>query len=163
MPEQVVIAGTDADNTKAVLNYGRFLDTIGTGKTGVAFSQTVEGRTLLNKIMDAYESGASADIKKVDDVFDQTVKTLLKQEGATEEQIFNLFKNVKQAGEETRAYFVNAAGRPEDGGFVAALIDSGQVDMTDFADLNPDDLRKMKLNGPGLLTRNICKTKFGNL
>jgi len=160
MPEQVVIAGTDADNTKAVLNYGRFLDTIGTGKAGVAYSQTVEGRTLLNKVMDAYESGSAADIKKIDEVFDETVKTLLKQEGASDEQIKNLFSKVKQAGEETRAYFVNAAGRPEDGGFVAALIDSGQVDMTDFADLSPDDLRKMKLNGPGSVLELMDRTKI---
>jgi hypothetical protein len=160
MPEQVVIAGTDADNTKAVLNYGRLLDTIGTGKAGVAFSQTVEGRTLLNKIMDAYAGGAASDIKKVDEVFDDTVKMLLMREGATEEQIFNLFKNVKQAGEETRAYFVNAAGRPEDGGFVAALLDSGQADLTDFADLDPAYLRSMKLNGPGSVLELMDRTKI---
>jgi hypothetical protein len=160
MPEQVVIAGTDLDNAKAVLNYGRFLDTIGTGKAGVAFSQTTEGRTLLNKIMDAYESGAAASIKQVDEVFDETVKVLLKQEGATEEQIKNLFKNVKQAGEETRAYFVNAAGRPEDGGFVAALLDSGQADLTDFADLDPAYLRSMKLNGPGSVLELMDRTRI---
>lgn len=160
MPEQVVIAGTDADNTKAVLNYGRLLDTIGTGKAGVAFSQTVEGRTLLNKIMDAYASGGASDIKKVDEVFDDTVKMLLQREGASEEQIINLFKNVKQAGEETRAYFVGAAGLPEDGGTVAALLDSGQADLTDFADINPDDIRKMKIHGPGSVLELMDRTKI---
>jgi len=160
MPEQVVVAGTDADNAKAVLNYGRFLDTIGTGKAGVAYSQTAEGKTLLNKIMDAYASGTAASIKQVDEVFDETVKVLLKQEGATDEQIINLFKNVKQAGEETRAYFVNAAGRPEDGGFVAALLDSGQADLNDFADLDPAYLRSMKLNGPGSVLELMDRTRI---
>ena len=160
MPEQVVIAGTDADNAKAVLNYGRLLDTIGTGKVGVAFSQTAEGKTLLNKIMDAYASGTAASIKQVDEVFDETVKVLLKQEGATEEQITNLFKSVKQSGEETRAYFVNAAGRPEDGGFLQALIDSGQVDMTDLADLSPEQIAKLKLNGPGSVLELMDRTKI---
>jgi hypothetical protein len=160
MPEQVAIAGTDADNAKSVLNYGRLLDTIGTGKAGVAFSQTVEGRTLLNKVLDAYESGAASDIKKVDEVFDETVKMLLKREGASEEQIINLFAKVKQAGEETRAYFVNSAGRPEDGGFVAALLDSGQADLTDFADIDPAYLRSMKLNGPGSVLELMDRTKI---
>jgi hypothetical protein len=160
MPEQVAIAGTDADNAKSVLNYGRLLDTIGTGKAGVAFSQTVEGRTLLNKVLDAYESGAASDIKKVDEVFDETVKMLLKREGASEEQIINLFAKVKQAGDETRAYFVNAAGRPEDGGFVAALLDSGQADLTDFADIDPAYLRSMKLNGPGSVLELMDRTKI---
>jgi DNA polymerase/3'-5' exonuclease PolX len=126
MPEQVVIAGTDIDNAKAVLNYGRFLDSIGTGKAGVAFSQTDAGKILLNKIMDAYESGSAADIKQIEEVFDETVKELLKLEGATDEQIVNLFKNVKQSSDETRAYFVDAAGDPTDGGFVQALIDQGK-------------------------------------
>jgi hypothetical protein len=131
MPEQVIVAGTDIDNAKAVLNYGRLLDTIGTGKAGVAFSQTVEGRTLLNKIMDAYESVVLPhSIKQVDEVFDDTVKDVVeKVEGASEEQITNLFAKVKQAGEDTRAYFVDASGKPEDGGFLQALLPTGQVDI----------------------------------
>ena len=160
MPEQVVVAGTDLDNAKAVMNYGRFLDTIGTGKAGVAYSQTVEGRALLNRVLDAYESGAAAGIKAIDDVFDDTVKMLLRREGASEEQIINLFGKVKQAGEETRAYFVNAAGRPEDGGFVAALLDSKQADLTDFADLDPAYLRTMKLHGPGSVLELMDRTKI---
>jgi hypothetical protein len=160
MPEQVAIAGTDADNAKSVLNYGRVLDTIGTGKAGVAFSNTVEGRTLLNKVLNAYESGAAADIKAIDEVFDETVKMLLAKEGASEEQIFNLFKKVKQAGEDTRAYFVNAAGRPEDGGFLPALVATGQVDMTDLADLSPEQISKLKLNSPGSVLELMDRVKI---
>jgi hypothetical protein len=160
MPEQVVIAGTDADNTKAVLNYGRLLDTIGTGKAGVAFSQTVEGRTLLNKIMDAYAGGAAASIKQVDEVFDDTVKMLLRKEGASEEQITNLFAKVKQAGEDTRAYFVDASGRPEDGGFLQALLPTGQVDMTSLDDLSPEQISKLRLNSPGSVLELMDRTKI---
>jgi hypothetical protein len=160
MPEQVVIAGTDIDNAKAVLNYGRFLDSIGTGKAGVAFSQTDAGKILLNKIMDAYESGSAADIKQIEEVFDETVKELLKLEGATDEQVVNLFKNVKQSSDETRAYFVDAAGDPTDGGFVQALIDSGQANMDDFVDLNPESLKKLKLNGPGSVIELMDRVKI---
>jgi len=160
MPEQVVVAGTDIDNAKAVLNYGRYLDSIGTGKAGVAFSQTDAGRILLNKIMDAYESGASADIKQIEEAFDETVKELLKAEGATDEQIVNLFQKVKQSSDETRAYFVDAAGDPTDGGFVQALIDSGQADMNDFEDLNPESLKKLKLNGPGSVIELMDRVKI---
>lgn len=160
MPEQVVIAGTDIDNAKAVLNYGRYLDSIGTGKAGLAFSQTGAGRILLNKIMDAYESGASSSIKQIEEAFDETVKELLKVEGATDDQIFNLFKKVKQSGDETRAYFVDAAGDPTDGGFVQALIDSGQANMDDFADLNPESLKKLKLNGPGSVIELMDRVKI---
>jgi hypothetical protein len=160
MPEQIAIAGTDADNAKSVLNFGRLLDTIGTGKVGVAYSQTDEGKTLLNKIMDAYSSGSAAKIKEVDEVFDETVKVLLKQEGATEEEIINLFAKVKQAGDDTRAYYVDAAGRPEDGGFLQALIDSGQADMTDLADLTPEQIAKLKLNSPGSVLELMDRTKI---
>jgi hypothetical protein len=160
MPEQIAIAGTDADNAKSVLNFGRLLDTIGTGKVGVAYSQTDEGKTLLNKIMDAYSSGSAAKIKEVDEVFDETVKVLLKQEGATEEEIINLFEKVKQAGDDTRAYYVDAAGRPEDGGFLQALIDSGQADMTDFADYTPEQIAKLKLNSPGSVLELMNRTKI---
>jgi hypothetical protein len=160
MPEQVVIAGTDIDNAKAVLNYGRYLDSIGTGKSGVAFSQTDAGRTLLNKIMDAYESGVSTDIKQIDEAFDETVKELLKVEGATDEQITNLFAKVKQSADETRAYFVDAAGNPADGGFVQALIDSGQSNIDEFADLDPESLKKLKLNGPGSVIELMDRVKI---
>jgi hypothetical protein len=160
MPEQVVVAGTDADNAKAVLNYGRLLDTIGTGKVGVAFSQTTEGRTLLNKIMDAYASGAAASIKQVDEVFDETVKVLLRREGASEEQITNLFAKVKQAGDDTRAYFVDAAGRPEDGGFLQAMLPTGQVDMTGLEDLSPEQISKLRLNSPGSVLELMDRTKI---
>jgi hypothetical protein len=160
MPEQVVVAGTDADNAKAVLNYGRFLDTIGTGKVGVAFSQTAEGKTLLNKIMDAYASGAAASIKQVDEVFDETVKVLLRQEGASEEQITNLFAKVKQAGDDTRAYFVDASGRPEDGGFLQAMLPTGQVDMTGLEDLSPEQISKLRLNSPGSVLELMDRTKI---
>ena len=160
MPEQVAIAGTDADNAKSVLNYGRVLDTIGTGKAGVAFSNTVEGRTLLNKVLNAYESGAAADIKAIDEVFDETVKMLLAKEGASEEQIFNLFKKVKQAGEDTRAYYVDGAGRPEDGGFLQAAIATGQIDMAPFADLSPEQISKLKLNSPGSVLELMDRVKI---
>jgi hypothetical protein len=159
MPEQVVIAGTDIDNAKAVLNYGRVLDTIGTGKAGVAFSQTDDGRMLLNKIMDAYESGSSADIKQIEEVFDETVKQLLRAEGATDEQIINLFKNVQQSADETRAYFIDAAGDPTDGGFAQVLLNSA-ANLDEFADLSPEALKKLRMNSPGSVIELMDRVKI---
>jgi hypothetical protein len=69
-------------------------------------------------------------------------------------------KNVKQSSDETRAYFVDAAGDPTDGGFVQALIDSGQANMDDFADLNPESLKKLKLNGPGSVIELMDRVKI---
>jgi hypothetical protein len=73
MPEQLVIYGTDADNTNAVVNLANYLDTIRGG-----FTRTEEGRSVMRQVFDAYRDGSKAALDAADEAYDAVAETLIR-------------------------------------------------------------------------------------
>lgn len=166
VPDQVLVLGDDFDNTKAVLNAANYLDTLGTRSRTVGatveeakamtvkgrrlrFTETEEGKAIMGQIIDAYSSGDKSAVKKADEAFDAVVKTLLSKNGATDAEIADIFAKVKLTINDTRAYFINAAGEADDGGWFAQMLELDPNAAEQFKHLDPDQLKQLRMNGPG--------------
>ena len=188
MPEQIVITGTDADNTKAVLNYANFLDTIRSG-----YTQTEEGKAIMRQVFDAHRAGSKADLDAMETAYDAVVEGLIRnvytekayqralkrvKPGATPEEadafikpliadevaqadkvIDALKRSAKQTRDETRAYFIDKYGEVTDDGFIQELFDRVPELKEQFADLSPDQLRQLRLNGPTSIVELLDRVK----
>jgi len=188
MPEQVIVTGTDADNTKAVLNYANLLDTIRGG-----YTQTEEGKALMRQVFDAHRGGAKADLDKIEEAYDSVVEGLIRsvytekayaraakkvKPGATPEeidvfvkpliakeiaeadQIINALKaRAKIAKDETRAYFVSKYGEVTDDGFIQELLEKVPELKAQFDDLSPEQLKQLRLNGPTSVVELLDRVK----
>jgi len=144
VPDTLVIHGSSADRVKAIKDYGNYLNTIKGG-----FTDTVEGEALMKNIFSAYADNSKAGVDAARDAFDSTVKVLMKEEGASDAVVKNIFDNIQGNLEETKRYFIDEAGNPADGGMAQALIKSGLIDKAQFANLSPQQIDALVLHGPG--------------
>lgn len=192
MPEQLVIYGTDRDNTRAVVNLANYLDTLRGG-----FTQTEAGRAIMRQVFDAYRDGSKAALDAADEAYDLVAETLIREswtEGpyqralsraqkmnpnATPEEldviartaiadkiseadevVAALKNGLREAKDETRAYFVGQEGRSVDNGFVQALLDLFPELREQFADLSPEQLTQLKLIGPTSVVELLDRVKI---
>ena len=155
VPDSLVIHGSSADRVKAVKDYGNYLNTIKGG-----FTDTDEGQKLMTQIFEAYADDSKAGVKKARDAFESTVKAIMVPEmigdnpsdvkkSVADGILQQIFGGVSEHIKESRAYFVNEMGRPEDAGFVPALIKSGLVDAKEFSGFSPEQIDKLVMHGPG--------------
>ncbi len=154
VPETVLVNGSSADRANAIKSYANYLDTIGV-KT-----DSVEGRNFMRQAVVAYSTKSTPEVKSVQELFEQTVTRVLTDpivdeatgrilgyNGLNPKMVSTVFAKAKQAIEETRRYFIDAAGNPTDAGFIKSLIDNGYIDLP--ADINPKSIDQLRLNGPG--------------
>lgn len=167
MPSSLVVHGTSADRMKAVKNYSNYLNTnVGN------YAKTDKGKALLNKVFTAYENGSEEGMKLADEAFDATVAVLLKSEGLSDGVIREVFAKVAQVLDETKVYWRNEAGHPEDGGFVQSMFAGGQLDRKEYmgsvktsaaefdaglgfefkAAFSPEQIDSLRMSGPGSIS-----------
>lgn len=141
MPGHLAIYGSSADNVKAVKTFANYFDTIGL-KTA-----SPEGKALMAQVMDAFQSGDKTQLHKVEKVFQDTVRTVLKNENLSDKEIDVMFAKGKQVVDDMRAFHVNEAGELTDGGFIQGAIDAGMIDLPKDFDLA--QLKNPRMAGPG--------------
>lgn len=153
MPENFILHGNSFDKMKALKNYNNYLNTLRGG-----FTTTDEGKALMRTMFDALSDDSKTGLDLARDAFDNTVKTILDEDGVPEFITKDLFAKVRQNIDETRAYFVNEAGDPTDAGFVQALIASGKIDPAQFGDIAPNLQSTLRLHGPGSVVELLDRT-----
>lgn len=146
MPRSRLVFGTAQDNTEAVLNMGRYLDTIQGG-----YTKTDEGRELMNKMMKALRNESNINFDAIDEVYEESVRKLLKAEGASKEQIDTIFLNIQQSNVDMQRYFIDLAGNPTDEGLLQHGIKMGYIDPAQFDGVDLSKIDSWQMVGPGTL------------
>jgi len=146
MPKSRLVFGTAQDNTEAVLNMGRYLDTIEGG-----YTKTDEGRKLMNDMMGALGDESNINFDKLNETYNEAVRTLLKKEGASEDEIKTIFQNIEQSNVDMQRYFIDLAGNPTDEGLLKIGIANGYIDPAQFKGVDLTKIDSWQMTGPGTL------------
>jgi hypothetical protein len=142
----VVINGTGADKTQAVMNYARYLR-----GSGLA-DDSQEFKTVMQKVVEAYSSAdpsiARASAKEAYDLLIETVFVSLggKSAGAKQaaKEIIGAARSAK-----ARVFNINDVGNADDGGALQMLRSVLPEDVFDDIPLDVQD--RLVINGPGAL------------
>lgn len=145
VPDSVLIWGSSQDRTNAVRAVANYLDTMGT-KTA-----SEKGRAVMKEVMDIARQPGRVDTNRIQDLYNGLVEEQMVREFGEKGRkvVKSLFDRIKERSDETRKYFVDAAGDMYDGNFVKSIIDSGLADIPEGVD--PAQLDKWVMSGPGSL------------
>jgi hypothetical protein len=146
VPDSVIIWGSSQDRTNAVRAIANYLDTANV-KTS-----SEKGRAVMREVMDIARQPGKVDTNRIQDLYNGIIEEQMVQEfGDASGRKFakSLFDRIKERTDETRKYFVDAAGDMFDGNFIKSLIDSGLADIPEGVD--PAQLDKWVMSGPASL------------
>jgi hypothetical protein len=153
MPDAVIKVGTTQDSVNAVKNYGRYVKSL-----GKAIPED-EARVFMSNVMETFADPTAAGAKQVNDLFENLVTKVIKNELSTgalavapeqaDEIAKQTFARVAKIKDELRSFLQNEAGELDDFGLMQSLIDSGHLIAGD--DVNPTIIKNLRLAGPGSL------------
>ena len=153
MPDAVIKVGTAQDSVNAVKNYGRYVKSL-----GKAIPED-EARVFMSNVMETFADPTAAGAKQVNDLFENLVTKVIKNELSTgalavapeqaDEIAKQTFARVAKIKDELRSFLQNEAGELDDFGLMQSLIDSGHLIAGD--DVNPTIIKNLRLAGPGSL------------
>lgn len=153
MPDAVIKVGTAQDSINAVKNYGRYVKSL-----GKAIPED-EARVFMSNVMETFADPTAAGAKQVNDLFENLVTKVIKNELSTgalaiapeqaDEIAKQTFSRVAKIKDELRSFLQNEAGELDDFGLMQSLIDSGHLIAGD--DVNPTIIKNLRLAGPGSL------------
>ena len=153
VPDVKLVNGSSIDRANAVKSYENWMKTAGIN------TEIGKGREFLKQATVAYSTGLESEVKSTYELFEQVVTEVLTKPvveesgqvagylGLEPQFVKELFTRTRQSLDETRRYFIDAAGNPTDAGFVKAMIDGGYIDNVD--DIAPNALNSLRLQGPG--------------
>jgi len=143
VPDSVLIWGSGQDRAKAVRAIANYLDTMGT-KTA-----SEKGKAVMKEVMDIARQPGRVDTNRIQTLYNELVEEhMVREFGEDGRKVAkSVFEKIKERYDETRKYFVDAAGDMYDANFIKSAIDSGLADVPEGVD--PAQLDKWVVSGPG--------------
>jgi len=142
----VVINGTGADKTQAVMNYARYL-------RGSGFADdSQEFKTVMQKVVEAYSSADPAIARaSAKEAYDSLIETVFVSLGGKSEASRQAAKEIIGAARSAKArvFNINDVGNADDGGALQMLRSVLPEDVFDDIPLDVQD--RLVINGPGAL------------
>ena len=142
----VVINGTGADKTQAVMNYARYL-------RGSGFADdSQEFKTVMQKVVEAYSStDPSIARASAKEAYDSLIETVFVSLGGKSEASRQAAKEIIGAARSAKArvFNINDVGNADDGGALQMLRSVLPEDVFDDIPLDVQD--RLVINGPGAL------------
>lgn len=163
VPDTMLVNGSSLDRVMAIKNTANWL------KSGGVDITTGRGKELMDRTMVAYSTGLESEIKAIDEVFEDVVSEILTKpvrneagevvgyDGVNPDFVREMFRKARESMEEQRLYYIDEAGTATDGGFVQAMIDTGQIDG--FDDVAPNAVNTVRLQGPGSVLELLNSTR----
>lgn len=146
VPDSVIIWGSSQDRTNAVRAIANYLDTWGT-KTS-----SEKGKAVMKEVMEIARQPGKVNTARIKELYNGLIKDeLVERFGDADGETIakGLFQRIQEATDETRKYYVDAAGDMYDGNFTKSVIDSGLANVPEGVD--PTKLDEWVMSGPGSL------------